>query len=320
MRAVVKHLAMCTGCGILVMATVAPVQGQSRRKIAITFDLAYSNGRATNISELVADTLISKLAGNSNFDVVDREYLNRIMQEQNLKVNGRFDPSDAAKLGKLANIDVLVTGRIEAYQASTANETSNGLFANKTKMNGEVELKVTSRLISVETASILAAPAAHAEKRELLAQRTDVMMPTGARGPLSSNTRGATNPDAALLSLVNKSVDEVASDLAAQIQKVVNQLPPSSHGTTALAAKVVGMQSDAVLINRGSNAGVKIGAQFVIMRAIDTGLKDPDSGQAILRKKRVCTLSITETDDSVSLGKCNGDLPVAGDEAKLVQN
>ncbi len=314
-----KYLALYIGCGILVMATVAPAQAQTRRKIAIMFDQSYANGRPTDISERIADALTSKLAGNSGFDVMDREHLNQLIGEQNRKFDAHFDPSDMIKTGKLNGIDVLVTGRIEAFHADTAREASSGFFANRTKVNGEVELSVTSRLISVETGSILAAPAANVEKRDLLAQRTDVM-PRGQQGPFSSKTTGATNLDAALLTLVNKSVDEVAAGLASQIQRAAATMPQSSLVLSASVAKVVGMQGDAVLINHGSNAGIKMGAQFVISRAVDTGLKDPDSGQEIFRRKKVCTLAITETDESVALGKCDGAMPAAGDEAKLVQN
>jgi hypothetical protein len=143
-------------------------------------------------------------------------------QEQNFKVNGRFDLSDAVKLGKLANINILVTGRIEAFHANTGNETSNGFFANKTKVKGELVPKVTSRLISVETASILAAPAANVEERELLAQRTDVMPGMlQVQGPLSSKTTGATDVNAALLALVNRVEGWTEDDLAVLVESLL---------------------------------------------------------------------------------------------------
>jgi len=298
--------------GLVFLIGPGSASAQTRKKIAIyPFDDSLARTQV-KIGEKVADALISKLAGNSNFEIVDREYLNRIVAEQNLKMDARFDPAGAARIGKLANVDIVVTGRVDAFQADTSTETASGVFTVTTKLNGEIALKVTARLISVETASILGAPEASAELKEILAQKKDVMQSN--QGSVASNTWGG-NAQTALLKLVDKGVAGVSADLAKQIEARLATVIPRSA-----VAKVIGMQGDFVLINRGTTAGVKVGDRFSVIRRIDTGLKDPDTGQPVSRKKKICSITVTEVDDSMSTAKFDGEQPLAGDQAEPVQN
>jgi curli biogenesis system outer membrane secretion channel CsgG len=276
---------------------------QERGSRSFLFDDQLAGTKGLNIGEKVADALIAKIAGNGTFEVVDRQYLDRIVAEQNLKMDTRFDPANAAKLGKLANVDVLITGQVDAFSADAPSETSNGFFSNKTKVTGEIELRVTARMISVETASILAAPTATSDLNQVLSEKTDVL--PSSQGSISSKTTGTGNIKAALLKLVDKSVEAVSLDLAGQIE--------------ANVSKVVGMDGSLVLINRGANTGIKSGQQFVVVRLIDTGLKDPDTGQAITKKKKICTITITDVDETTASGNMEGEQPKAGDELKTIQ-
>jgi curli biogenesis system outer membrane secretion channel CsgG len=295
----------------LISATSAYAQG--RKRIAVmSFDDHLAGTQRINIGEKVSDGIISKVAGNGTFEVVDREHLARIVQEQNLKMDGRFDAAQGAKLGKLANVDVLIVGQIESFHADATAEKSPGFFTDTTRVTGQVTLKVTSRMISIETASIIAAPTSTSELTQVLSERKDVL--ASERGAFSSKTTGDSNSQAALLKLLDKSIEAVSTDLAKQIEGNASKIPGGARSGSA--AKVIGIDAGLVLINRGSTAGIQAGQEFTIYRAVDTGLKDPDSGQPVIRKKKVCAMSISEVEDSVASGKCEGEQPVAGDEVR----
>jgi curli biogenesis system outer membrane secretion channel CsgG len=307
-------LSIFLAIGLTLLVGPRSANAQARRKIAVyPFDEQLVGTRGLNIGEKVADGIISKIAGDGMFDVVDRQYLARIISEQNLKMNARFDPESAAKLGKLANIDVLIVGQIDAFHANASSAQANGFFSNKTTVTGEVDLKVTARLINVETASIMAAPAASSELTKTLSEKKDYL--PSNQGSLTSKTTGTGDVRSALLKLVDQSVEDVSADLSKKIEGSVDKLPAGARATGVLA-KVIGMQGDLTLINRGTAAGIKEGQQFTVVRPVDTGLKDPDTGQPVIRKKRVCDLSVTEVEDTNSSGKCIGEQPAAGDEVK----
>ena len=58
-----------------------------------------------NIGVKVADQLISKLAGNSAFTVFDRQYVDRLLAEKNLKYDPNYDSAGAAKSGLMGTVD-----------------------------------------------------------------------------------------------------------------------------------------------------------------------------------------------------------------------
>jgi hypothetical protein len=86
-------------------------RASGKKKIAIyPFDDRTSANRPMSTAEIisghslgqglgvkVSDAIISKLAGTGDFEVVDREYLNSVMAEKNLKYDPNFDPAGAAR-------------------------------------------------------------------------------------------------------------------------------------------------------------------------------------------------------------------------------
>jgi curli biogenesis system outer membrane secretion channel CsgG len=310
-------LSIFVAAGLTLLVGLSSANAQAKKKIAVyPFDEQLVATRGLNIGEKVADSIISKIAGGGMFDVVDRQYLDKILSEQNLKMSARFDPANAAKLGKLANIDVLIVGQIDAFHADASSEQANGFFANKTTVTGQIDLKVTARLINVETGSIMAAPTASSELKKTISEKKDYL--PSNQGSVTSKSTGTGDVQSALLRLVDQSVEDVSADLSEKIEGSVDKLPAGARAASVLA-KVVGMQGDVTLINRGTTAGIKEGQQFTVIRPVDTGLKDPDTGQPVIRKKKICDLGITEVEDSISSGKCAGEQPAAGDEVKAAE-
>lgn len=297
----------------LFLLAIHPVSAQGRKRIAVyAFDDTTAGTRNMNVGAKVADALISKLAETGTFDVVDREYLNKIIAEQNLKMDERFDPAGAAKLGKLANIDALVIGHVDAFNANVSVQNEQGFISNKQKSVGAIELKVTARLISVQTASIISAPTANAQQSQVLAEASTSNLVQGM------SKKSAVDTNSGLMKLVDQGIDSVSKDLSTQIVAASARMT-ATVATGAVSAKVIGMQDGQVLINRGSSAGIKVGDKFSIFRSTDTGLTDPDTGKPVFRRKKVCDLLISDVDDSVSSGKCDG-LTQAGDQVVAVTN
>jgi curli biogenesis system outer membrane secretion channel CsgG len=293
---------------VLISLMAVPISAQSKKKIAVLqFDDRTAATGNMSIGAKVADALLSKLAGGGAFEVVDREDLQRVEAEQNTRLEDRFDPAGGAKIGKLLNVNALIVGKVEAFNANVEVQTKKGFASNKQTSVGTVELKVTARLINVETGSILCAPTANAEQSETLAESSSSNLVRG----LSSSS--STNVQSALLKLVDKSVDDVAQSLSTQVVANSGTIPNSS-AQGAVSARVIGLQDGQVLANKGTNAGIKVGDKFAVTRQVDTGLKDPDTGKPVVRRKKICVLAISEVEDSISVGKCEGDAPHAGDE------
>lgn len=289
---------------------------QARKRIAIlSFDDRSVQTQSMGIGQRVTDELISTLAGTGSFEIIDREYLRKILAEQTQGYGDRFSADGAAKLGKLANADILILGQIDAFSANVTTENQTSMLGSKVVQNGVVSLRGTARVIQVETGTIILAPSVSSEQKAVLGQssNTSGAMVRGFSIPGSSK---AQNNQTSLPKLVDLAVHDIATQLSAKIST-------STIGMQAAPAppKFVGIEDGMIVVNKGQKAGIKVGDKFSVVRPTDTGMKDPDTGQAIIRKKKQCVLTITVVEDTISSGKCDGDgVPQAGDEFAPVPN
>src|SRR5881397_117732 len=91
-------------------AQVAPADATSSRRRVAVLDFDYGTvhsyvtgimGSDVDIGKGVAIMLVSKLAQNGAYTVMERAQLDRVLNEQNFQQDSRADVSSAAKLGRL---------------------------------------------------------------------------------------------------------------------------------------------------------------------------------------------------------------------------
>ncbi|MBI9066597.1 MAG: hypothetical protein JEZ09_04850 [Salinivirgaceae bacterium] len=70
------------------------------------------NGTVTELGKLIPEELTTKLFKTGKFQVIERQLLNKVLQEQKLGTSGLLDASSAAQIGKLLGVDAIVTGTI----------------------------------------------------------------------------------------------------------------------------------------------------------------------------------------------------------------
>jgi len=300
----------------LIGFALASSNAQARKRIAVLgFDDRSVQTQNMGIGQRVSDELISALAGSGSFEIIDREYLNKVAAEQTQGYGDRFSPEGAAKLGKLANADVLIIGQIDAFSANVAMENQTTALGTKTVQNGVVELRGTARVIQVETGTIMLAPSVTTEQKAVLGQSSTTSGGALGRFSLPGSSKNQNN-QSSLPKLVDDAVHDVANQLSAKISTsalAMKAAPP--------VPKFVGIEDGLIVVNKGQNAGIKVGDRFNVVRPTDTGMKDPDTGQTIIRKKKQCVLTITVVEDTISSGKCDGDgVPQAGDEFSPAPN
>lgn len=129
------------------LAGVAAIKG---KKIGVgAFPM--SGGRASEASTFVADQLdvaLTRRAASAGYEVVTRAHLCQVIRENKLWVDDRFDPSLAAKLGRLGQADLLVAGQITPLGARATvslravdTETGRQVWADSLSMPLDQGLK-----------------------------------------------------------------------------------------------------------------------------------------------------------------------------------
>lgn len=94
----------------------------------------------------IAGMIISELAANPAARVVEREEIQRILDEQNLGTSGRADPQTAARVGKIVGARYMVLGTFIDFYG---------------------DFQVNVRLVSVETSEVVKAESERAQRDHL---------------------------------------------------------------------------------------------------------------------------------------------------------
>lgn len=78
-----------------------------------------SNAELAPLSKGIADLLLTDLAQNTGIRVVERENIQKLLDEQNLARDGRVDDATAARIGKLLGAKHMVTGTFVTDRSGT---------------------------------------------------------------------------------------------------------------------------------------------------------------------------------------------------------
>ena len=115
--------------------------GQKQRVAVIEFsDL---QGRVTEFGGYVSEELITRLFKTDKIQVVERQLLDKVIEEHKLRVTGAIDEKTAKRFGRLIGADAICTG--------TVTDLGNSV-------------KINARLISTETGALFAAASTEVNK------------------------------------------------------------------------------------------------------------------------------------------------------------
>jgi len=207
------------------------------------------------------DMFITSLVKSGKFTVVDRERLAAIMQEKNLSLSGDVDPATAVKAGRLIGVEYMLFGNVTEF-GETENKASVGWGVGLDVKKKKFVAALDCRLVSTTTGEILWADTG---KKEESATKVFVF-----------GTGGGVDDDRMFDKVLRPIVEELASKLAD------HPLETSGSGTVvgSVKGKIASVEGAKILINLGSDAGVKVGDTFGVYR-MGKQIKDPDSGEVL---------------------------------------
>jgi TonB family protein len=312
-----KHLSLILALAFL---TSAMGKAQQTRRIAVySFDdIAPSRGE--QVGQKLSDRLLSKLANSGVYQMIDRQFLERVMSEQQM-APGRFDASTAVKVGRLANVAAIVDGTITTFTINQrSSEDSLGYY-------GTVTVAATARLISTETGAILRAPAASNAAKSMIQLKPPPppICRRTSKGIVCTPVPTPSVETKTLEQLLDEAIEacarSLASDLAAASSAVPSSSLTSANGSTPRTcntAVVIGVSEGLTYINKGLSSGLKVGQVLQVYRSsMVPGLADLDTGQPLTRKTQICTLTLSDVEDGNASGKCAGALPSSRDTADI---
>lgn len=139
----------------------AEINLQGFKQIAVG-DITAADRRNRNHANDIADEITAKLFASGQFDVLDRQNLKRIIEEQKLSISGLVDEKSAAELGKVLGATAFIFGRVtnDNYKedVTKGDVTVSKKDSSKHQLisrGGKYNLTVNLRVIDIETAKIL---------------------------------------------------------------------------------------------------------------------------------------------------------------------
>jgi curli biogenesis system outer membrane secretion channel CsgG len=296
---------------VLLASVSAWGHGADKKRVAVfDFDNAAVQGGprspffqtdTPNIGKAAADLLITRLVQDATVSVIERNAIDKLLAEQNFTNSDRTDPTTAAKLGRILGVDAIIMGTITHYDYVDKTTGGGGHFfggySTKRKHDIKAKVLISARLVSPDTAEVLAASEGLGE-----VDRKGVKVDIRDNASLNPMMAGhADNP------IMNECMDKAIAQLAAQLQQQFPRLPPRSPVIDGLVADA--NESGRLVLNVGAQHGVKVGDHLQIWRA-GKEIKDPDTGKVLLHEDTLIGEAIVTTvNDISSIAQYNGEEP-----------
>ena len=245
---VVMALMLIAGWPVSAAAEEA-AQNENRVRVAV---MNFENNSSwhywgNNLGYAAADELVTQLFGTGQFSLVERSQLEAVLAEQDLGQSGLVNPAQAAEIGRLLGVQLILTGSITRFSI----DTKGGGFGGFGVEYSEAESSLDIRLIDTNTAEIMFAD--DGEDKVRLG---------------GFNIKGLNFRQDFDAGLAQEALRPAVEDV---VQKIVGQADAfSSIQPPVTPAQIVGSgENGAFYLDKGDNYGVVVGQRYEVHRVID---------------------------------------------------
>ncbi len=302
---------------IFMMAIVSTSPAQGKKRVAVMdFDYATVQsgvaaifGTNVDVGKGIADLMVVNLVKSGVYSVIERKALDKILEEQNFSNSDRADPASAARLARILGVDAIIIGSITQFgrDDKATNVGGGGLggrfgLGGLSKRESKAVVGIQARVVSTETAEILAVAEGKGESKRSGSSLLGGGGWAGAAAAGALDMSSSNFADSILGEAVHQAVDSVSR----QLDRSADRLPTRT-------IKVEGLVADAtdgiLVLNVGSQGGVNVGDQLEVRR-VSREIRDPATGKVLRRMtEKVGVVTITEVDETSSVGTFTGDTP-----------
>jgi curli biogenesis system outer membrane secretion channel CsgG len=221
--------------------------GLKRRIGVVEFEnkAPYAQAR---IGQTATDILITELVKSGKFIVVDRDKMDKLLEEQKLGQSGAIDPNTAARVGKILGLNAIVTGSISQFGVKSEGKD----FLISQSKQQIVECTVDIRVVDTETGQVLLADSGKGVSRKASGK----FLGMGNQSKYDETLEGE-----ALRAAIVKFVDNIVS----QVNK------------KQWSCLVAAVKNGSVYLNAGQEAGLEIGQKLDVFSQ-GAEIVDPSSG------------------------------------------
>jgi len=312
---------------LLIFSFAVNASAADRKKRVAVLDFDYATvhrdvaalfGSDVDVGKGITDLLVRNLVTDGTYSVIERRALDKILAEQNFSTSDRANPASAAKIGKLLGVDAIIVGSITQFGGENKNTNIGGAgggwggfgIGGIGRKKGKAIVGIDARIVSVDTGEIMGVANGKGES-----ERSSTSLLGGGsnwHGFGAGNVDfGSSNfQETVIGEAVKKAVDNMTAGLIAANTKVEAR-------TFQVEGLVAFVESGKVVLNVGSQSGLKVGDQLQIER-VKQEIKDPATGKVIRRMTdKIGTVQVSDIDATSAEAKVvSGSGFKVGDVAK----
>lgn len=269
---------------------VSKYTGPKRRIGVVSFEnkAPYAQARIGNTA---TDIMITELVKSGKFIVVERDKMDKLMEEQKLGQSGVIDPNTAAKVGKILGLNAIVTGSISQFGVKSEGKD----FIISQSKQQIVECTVDVRVVDAETGQVILADSG----KGVVRKASGKFLGMGNQSKYDETLEGE-----ALRAAIVKFVDNIISQ--------VNKKPWS--------CRVAAVKDGKIYLNAGLESGIQLGQK---LKAFSQGAEivDPTTGLVLgQEEEELGTLKVASFfgDNGAIATVISGSTPKAKDLCRFV--
>jgi curli biogenesis system outer membrane secretion channel CsgG len=306
---------------LAVVATPVLAQAPTRKRVAV-LDFDYATVRSyvsdiwgsdQDIGKGIADILVGQLVRNGSYSVIERKQLDRVLHEQNFQQSGRADASTAAQLGRILGVDAIIIGSITQFGRDDKKVGIGGGvrvggigIGGVGRRQAKAVVQIDARVVDIRTAEILSVATGFGQSKRsgttLIGGAAVGGVAAGGAFDMSSSNFGST----ILGEATRLAVDSLVTELVGASSRVTETV-------AAISALVADVSDNEVIINKGTQDGVRVGVEYEILRA-GREIRDPATGRVLRRMtEHVGKVKITQADEQSAVGTVTGAPVRVGD-------
>lgn len=252
-------------------------QGQQPRTVVAVMNFAGAEVLEQRLQIQISDALVTSMVQAGRFDVVERQRLDLVMNEQNLHERGLVDPATAARVGKILGAQLVVYGVLTGATEQKIDKFSYDLI--------RIEVSMDVRAVDVSTGKVAISETAKGS--------AEARIITSADGTIIS---GPTNYDPLYHEASRQALDRAAALVS---------------GAVPLVGFVVATENRTVTLDLGESRGVKAGDTFIVFRRGQPLLHPVSHAQIGWNKTVLAAIQVTDTENDLSHGRILNSAPGA---------
>jgi len=264
------------------------------KKIICVIDLEDKSNHShtwRNVGTGIADMMVTALAETKKYTLIERDKLEKVLEEQKLGASGAVTAQTAAKIGRLLGAQYIITGSVTEFGVKESKMGVGGLEKMLPFGGGAKVSKTTARVgidvRAIDTASAQIAAAAKGEGSKSSAE-------------VSANLSIAPSFDFGKDGFDETIIGKAARDAVETVAKELGKKFDEAGGGSVKIIKITGSQ---LYINSGGADGEKEGHVYGIYRAGED-MTDPDTGESLgSEEEKVGTAKVVKVNPKFSIAE-----------------